>query len=214
MEKRVVIFIFSVFLFISCSLDNDDLFDPNAKRIPIEIVGEVSFADPNLFQEAKDLHIKLQAITQRGIAFGQQGAISGSVGVFDPTSLDSDFNDTANDYPAIIGFELGGLELMDPSNPDPNITDYRKELITKANENGSIITISWHTTNPITNENSFDLTSAVPEMLENGTHREVLSISYNLLCRPNGLQTLKTALRHSLFNYFANNILCLSLIAS
>ena len=146
-----------------------------------------------MVQEAKDLHTKLQAITQRGIAFGQQGAIAGSMRNFDPTSLNSDFSDTANDYPAIIGFELGGLELIDPLNPDPSITDYRKELIINANENGSIITISWHATNPITNANSFDLTSAVPEMLENGTHRDVfiqylerLALFFNDLKDANG----------------------------
>ncbi|CAM4329475.1 glycoside hydrolase family 26 protein [Zobellia roscoffensis] len=192
MNKGLVVVVFSVFLCFSCTSD-DNLFDPNAIRIPAEVVGEVSFTDPNLVQEAKDLHTRLRSITQQGIAFGQQEAIGGSIETFDPNSLESDFSIVANDHPAIVGFDLEGLELNDPLNPDSSIRDYRKEWIVNAHENGSIITVSWHASNPITGKNSFDRVSAVSQMLENGTHRKVflqhmerLALFFNDLKDSNG----------------------------
>lgn len=160
-----------MFLILGCQSDELDLFDPNATRNPQAVFNDVVFADPNLVQEAKDLHAKLQLITQKGIAFGQQGAIGGGINFFDFGSLESDFSRVAGDWPAVIGFDLEGIELQDPLVPDPSIQDYRKSLITKAHENGSIITLSWHAANPITRQNSFDTTRVVDEMLEGGSLR-------------------------------------------
>ncbi|WP_289041865.1 glycosyl hydrolase [uncultured Zobellia sp.] len=192
MNKGLVVVVFSVFFFISCTTD-DNLFDPNAIRVPAEVVGEVSFADSNLVQEAKDLHTRLRSITQQGIAFGQQEAIGGSIEAFDPNSLESDFSAIAQDFPAVIGFDLESLEFNDPLNPNLSFRDFRKEFIVKAHENGSIITISWHASNPITRQNSFSKVPAVTQMLENGSHRKVflqhmerLALFFNDLKDSNG----------------------------
>lgn len=193
MRKKFLTFIFGSLFFINCSSNDDNLFDPNAERKPIKIVGNVLFVDKNLAPEAKKLHTRLQAITQKGIAFGQQGAIAGGISTFDPNTLNSDFSIVANDFPAVIGFDLEGLELRDPLNPDPTIQDFTKDLIVKAHKNGSIITITWHASNPITKQNSFDRVRAVPEMLENGKYRTVfiqylerLALFFNDLKDENG----------------------------
>ncbi len=174
---------------ISCQNDDVDLFDPNTIRNPININTNTTFADPNLNQEAKDLYSKLQLITQQGIAFGQQGT-----GAIDINSDKSDFRKVAKEWPAIIGFDLEGLDLRDPLNPDPAIVkDCRKESILEAHKNGSIITISWHAANPISKRNSFDRTKVVHEMLEGGSQRltfitylERLALFLNSLKDTNG----------------------------
>ncbi|WP_394747051.1 glycoside hydrolase family 26 protein [Spongiimicrobium salis] len=174
MKRNLFLFVFSIFLCASCASDDLDLFDPNAERNPLEITTDITFVDPNLVPQARDLYYRLQALTQQGIAFGQQEAIGGGVNFFNPDfAEDSDFSRVTNDQPAIIGFDLEGLELIDPRNPNPSIQDFRKKFIQDAHENGSIITISWHAANPITRQNSFNRVQAVPQMLENGTHRAV-----------------------------------------
>lgn len=161
----------SVFFLFSCQPEAIDLFDPNETRTPQELNNNVLFANPNLVQEAKDLHLKLQLITQKGIAFGQQEAIGGGVNFFDFNSLESDFSRVAGDWPAVVGFDLERIELENPLIPNPNVQDFRKSLITKAYKNGSIISLSWHAANPVTKQNSFDTTRAVNEMLEGGSLR-------------------------------------------
>lgn len=171
MKKIALNLIITLCLFTSCQKDELNLFDPDAIRTPPELNPDVTFVDPNLVQEAKDLHLKLQLITQQGIALGQQGAIGSGIGFLDLVSFESDFSRVAKDWPAVIGFDLEGLELMNPLNPDPSVSDLRKDLIRKAHEDGSIITISWHASNPMTNQNSFNRIQAVDKMLEGGSRR-------------------------------------------
>lgn len=194
MKGNISKLIFIVFLYVSCSREGQSLFNPDAERNPPQISTNVVFADPNLVKEAKDLHRKLQMLTQRGIAFGQHRAIAGGVNSFEsePT-IDSDFSMVANDFPAIIGFDLEELELVTPLNPNEFVTDFKKEIITKAHQNGSIITISWHASNPISGGNSFDRTRVVAQMLKGGSQRETfikylerLSVFLNSLKDSNG----------------------------
>ncbi|WP_187388287.1 glycoside hydrolase family 26 protein [Seonamhaeicola marinus] len=172
MKELILKFLTVTLLLTSCTTDELDLFDPDATRVPQTLIPDVTFADPNIVQEAKDLHLRLQLITQKGIAFGQQGAIGGGVNFFDFESLESDFSRVAGDWPAIIGFDLEELELWDPLIPNPNVQDFRQTLLTKAHNNGSIITLSWHASNPLTRRNSFDRTKAVTQMLEGGFLRD------------------------------------------
>ncbi len=174
MKNNTLKLILCSLLCFSCQTDDLDLFDPDAVRDPVVINTDITFADPNLVQEAKDLHSKLHTITQLGIAFGQQESIGRGINFFDPESLDSDFSRVAGDWPAVIGFDLERIELINTFNfYRPIVAQRKRDLIIKAHNNGSIIALSWHASNPITLEDSFDTTKVVSEMLEGGSKRNL-----------------------------------------
>ncbi|MEW7290694.1 glycoside hydrolase family 26 protein [Aquimarina sp. 2304DJ70-9] len=171
MKKGLVILFLKIFICISCSTDEQSLFDPNAERNPPLIDNNGDFADANLAPEARDLYTRLQALTQKGIAFGQQEPFGTGNNFPMPDKLDKDFNEVANDYPAIAGFDL---ELIGRQpDVDPFIEKFTKAVI-DAHENGSIITMSWHATNPNNLRGNFgEKNSVVPKMLENGEFRDL-----------------------------------------
>nr|WP_262922095.1 glycoside hydrolase family 26 protein [Aquimarina acroporae] len=146
------------------------------------------FADANLCQEARDLHSKLLELTQRGIAFGQQAPFGTGNNFPMPDKLDPDFKDVAMDYPAIVGFDL---ELIGRQpDVDPFIEKFTKAVI-DAHENGSIITMSWHATNPnnLGFGNFGDMNNVVPKMLENGEFRDLFLMFLERVARVfNGLK--------------------------
>ncbi|MDT3355991.1 MAG: glycoside hydrolase family 26 protein [Bacteroidota bacterium] len=84
----------------------------------------------------------------------------------------SDVHAVAGDYPAVVGFELGGLEL----GWEASIDKVPFELIRRASvehvRRGGIVTYSWHPHNPYTGGNAWDVSSdkAVASILERGEH--------------------------------------------
>lgn len=61
----------------------------------------------------------------------------------------SDTYELVGDYPAVMGFDLGGIEMGDAKNLDSvPFTRMRQEII-RHHERGGIITISWHPRNPL-----------------------------------------------------------------
>ena len=61
----------------------------------------------------------------------------------------SDTYELVGDYPAVMGFDLGGIELADSKNLDSVPFDRMRDEIVKHHERGGIITISWHPRNPM-----------------------------------------------------------------
>lgn len=61
----------------------------------------------------------------------------------------SDTKDLVGDYPAVMGFDLGGIEMGDAKNLDSvPFTRIHDEII-RQYEHGGIVTISWHPRNPL-----------------------------------------------------------------
>ena len=154
---------------VSCSTDEESLFDPNAERNPPMLTNTGVFADANLCQEAKDLYSRLLRLTQKGIAFGQQAPFGTGNSFPLPNAMNQDFIEVANDYPAIVGFDLEWIGLQSSFSIDGFIERFSTAVV-EAHENGSIITMSWHAVNPSTRTD--ELTRVVPEMLENGEYRD------------------------------------------
>lgn len=71
----------------------------------------------------------------------------------------SDVKEVCGDYPAVMGFDLGGIEMGDAKNLDSVPFNLIKEEIVKHFERGGIITISWHPRNPLTGGTAWDVTS-------------------------------------------------------
>ncbi len=82
----------------------------------------------------------------------------------------SDVKDVTRKYPAIVGFDLGGIEMGDKANLDS--VDFgliRKAVLTHA-KRGGIVTFSWHPRNPLTGGDAWDVSSnqVVKSILEGG----------------------------------------------
>ncbi|MCR4853149.1 MAG: glycoside hydrolase family 26 protein [Prevotella sp.] len=69
----------------------------------------------------------------------------------------SDVLATVGDYPAVMGFDLGGIEMGDAKNLDSvPFTRIREELVAHV-KRGGIVTISWHPRNPLTGGTAWDV---------------------------------------------------------
>lgn len=78
---------------------------------------------------------------------------------------------SVGDYPAVMGFELGGIEMGDEKNLDSvPFSRIHDELIAH-HERGGIVTISWHPRNPLTGGTAWDTSDStvVRSILPNGT---------------------------------------------
>lgn len=89
----------------------------------------------------------------------------------------SDVLEASGDYPAVMGFDLGGIEMGDEKNLDSvPFTRIREELLAHV-ERGGIVTLSWHPRNPLTGGTAWDNsdTTVVSSILPGGTmHRKFL----------------------------------------
>lgn len=86
----------------------------------------------------------------------------------------SDVKELVGDYPAIMGFELGGIEMGDRKSLDSVPFSRIHDEIINHYERGGIITISWHPRNPLTGGTAWDVTSdqVVKSILPGGSKHE------------------------------------------
>lgn len=91
---------------------------------------------------------RLTKIQKKGYMYGHQDDPFYGI-TWDWDEGRSDTYELVGDYPAVMGFDLGGIEMGDAKNLDsvPFIR-IRQEII-KQHERGGIITISWHPRNPL-----------------------------------------------------------------
>ena len=105
---------------------------------------------------AEQLADRLLTLRQNGYMMGHQDAPMYGVtwdGTYRGDSAElgrCDVLATVGDYPAVMGFDLGGIELGDTKNLDSvPFTRIHDELIAH-HERGGIVTVSWHPRNPLT----------------------------------------------------------------
>jgi len=130
--------------------------------------------DKNATRETNALHKNLQAILKKGILFGHQDDMAyGVQWKYQPGR--SDVKDVAGQYPAVFGWELGGLENDSPVNLDSVPFDKMKTYIRNGYEAGAVITISWHLNNPLTGKSAWDPAPAntIPSILPGGEKNEL-----------------------------------------
>lgn len=103
-----------------------------------------------------ELGKRLQTLQQRGYMMGHQDDPMYGVtwmGTYLGDKADRNRSDvlaTVGDYPAVMGFDLGGIEIGDRKNLDSvPFTRIHDELIAH-HERGGIVTLSWHPRNPAT----------------------------------------------------------------
>jgi mannan endo-1,4-beta-mannosidase len=87
----------------------------------------------------------------------------------------SDVKDVCGHYPAILGLDMGGIELGDTRNLDGNDFSLMREAATAHYARGGIVSLSWHLRNPLTGGDSWDVSSnqAVASVLPGGEKHEL-----------------------------------------
>ena len=121
---------------------------------------------------AQQLIDQLTAAKGKGILFAHQDDLAYGVDWWmQPDS--SDVKAVAGDFPAICGWELGGIERGDARNLDSVLFTDMRDLAIKFHQMGGINSFSWHGHSPINNVNSWNTeTRVVEHIIPGGSHHE------------------------------------------
>ena len=121
---------------------------------------------------AQQLFNRLDSLQQKGYMFGHQDdPFYGLTWAYEKDS--SDVKNVCGDWPAVMGFELGGIEMGDAKNLDNVPFNTMREEIIRHHERGGIITISWHPRNPLTTLDASVLREKGPQPWPQGTAWDV-----------------------------------------
>lgn len=119
---------------------------------------------------------RLQELQEQGYMFGHQDAPF--YGVSWKLERDRcDVKELCGDYPAVMGFDIGGIEVGSKKNVDNIPFDRMREEIIAHAKRGGIITLSWHPRNPLTGGTSWDVSDSttVSSVMPGGSeHRKFL----------------------------------------
>ncbi len=129
--------------------------------------------DKSATKETVYLFNNLKAMAKKGVMFGHQDALAYGVNwKYQPNR--SDVKDVTGDYPAVIGWELGHLEIDAVVNLDSVPFDKMQGFIKQTFERGGVTTISWHLNNPLTGKSAWDpAEGSVKSMLKGGEKYEL-----------------------------------------
>lgn len=114
---------------------------------------------------------RLDSLQQSGCMFGHQDDPFYGIGWAYEDGR-SDVLETCGDWPAVMGFDLGGIEMGDAKNLDSVPFDCIRTEIIRHHQRGGIVTISWHPRNPVTGGTAWDATDGVVSAIlsEGETH--------------------------------------------
>ena len=120
---------------------------------------QVKPVDSSATKETISLYKNLLKLQEKGFLFGHQDDLAYGV-EWKYKEGRSDVKEAAGDYPAVYGWELGGIER--PGN-DQNIDGVpfkkMKQFIRQGYERGGVITLSWHADSPFgAGKNAWDTT--------------------------------------------------------
>ena len=122
---------------------------------------------------AEQLQERLDTLRQHGYMFGHQDDPMYGL-TWEYVTDSSDVKNVCGDYPAVMGFELGGIEMGDAKSLDSvPFTRITQEVVSHY-ERGGIITLSWHPRNPLTGGTAWDVTDStvVKSVLPGGSQHE------------------------------------------
>lgn len=119
---------------------------------------KLSLSDKKCTKETAILYKKLTHLAQKGIFFGHQDDLAYGVNWKYETGR-SDVKEVVGDYPAVYGWDLGGLENKSANNLDGIPFDKMRQYIKEAHKRGGVVTLSWHINNPLTGKDAWDTTA-------------------------------------------------------
>lgn len=130
-------------------------------------------ANKNATPETRLLLQNLKILAKKGVMFGHQDALAYGV-TWRYEEGRSDIKDVVNDYPAVYGWDLGGMEHNDPKDIDGVPFASTKKWITEIYDRGGISTFSWHMDNPLTAGDSWDVKpNSLSSILPGGNKHEL-----------------------------------------
>jgi len=104
-------------------------------------------SDKKATKETVNLYNNIKKLSAKGFMVGHQDDLAYGVN-WKYEKGRSDIKDITGDYPAVYGWELGGIELGHKKNLDEVPFDQMKQFIKQGYERGGVITISWHASSP------------------------------------------------------------------
>ena len=123
--------------------------------------------------ETENLLANLKKVSSKGIMFGHHDDTNYGIG-WDGEEGSSDVKSVCGDYPAVISFDLGHIELGDTVSLD-NVpfSKIRQEILNQY-KRGGMSSLSWHLRNPLTGGDSWDVsdTTVVKSVLPGGSNHE------------------------------------------
>lgn len=105
-------------------------------------------ADHLATAETVSLYNKMKELVRRGPLFGHQDTFASGVNWKDSLGK-SDIKDITGDYPAVLGWDLGKIEVGAKMNFDSVPISKLSGYVKFGYENGLINTFSWHLNNPV-----------------------------------------------------------------
>lgn len=129
-------------------------------------------ADKKATKETISLYRNLKKNVDRGIIFGHQDDYAYGVR-WKYEAGRSDIKDVTGDYPAVMGCEIGKIELDWNKDLDGVPFDSTRHYIQQAYERGTVITMSWHLNNPYNGKTAWEPDSnTVKAILTEGKTKE------------------------------------------
>lgn len=123
--------------------------------------------------ETETLLANLKKVSARGFMFGHHDDTNYGIG-WEGDEGRSDVKSVCGDYPAVISFDLGHIELGDTTSLD-NVpfSKIRKEILNQY-KRGGVSSLSWHLRNPKTGGDSWDVsdTTVVKSILPGGENHK------------------------------------------
>ena len=151
-----------VFVFFTAACNKKDaeptLKEPALKGNPI---------DKNVTVETRALLNNLKALSSKHLLFGHQDDLAYGVNWIDEDGR-SDVKDVSGAYPAITGWEIGGLDIGNEANLDRVNFDNMEKWIKDVYSRGGINTISWHMFSPVNGKNSWSGGDTVSKIIPGG----------------------------------------------
>ena len=135
---RIVLFCLLAFLFLQASC-SQKLQVTDSRILPV---------DPKATQETKNLYANMKRLSKEGIMFGHQDDLAYGIGWAYEDGR-SDVKEVVGAYPAVVGWDLGHLELGNVTNLDSVPFDRMRAYAQQVYERGGLNTFSWHLNNPL-----------------------------------------------------------------
>jgi len=131
-------------------------------------------SDKNATKETINLYHNLKKLAEKGFMFGHQDDLAYGV-EWKYQDGRSDIKDVTGDYPAVYGWDVGGLEHNSDKNLDAVPFKKMRQYIKDAYQRGGVITISWHARSPFGAEKgAWDTThGTVTSILPGGSNHEL-----------------------------------------
>ncbi len=146
---------------------------------------------PTRTAETEQLLANLKKVSAHGFMFGHHDDTNYGIG-WDGDEGRSDVKSVCGDYPAVVSFDLGYIELGDTASLD-NVpfSKIRKEILNQY-KRGGLSSLSWHLRNPKTGGDAWDVsdTTVVKSILPSGAnHGKFVGWLEKLSTFINSLQT-------------------------